>query len=109
MTTYGLEWAKKQKLYYFRGLTLFLMLWNKAKLEAIRRQLKQNNMDDDRILTKAKSALKLAHIIRYENGHEIIDVSLLRTIQDPELMKFRNVGKATIEKIREIRKSLQWV
>lgn len=66
-------------------------------------------MDDDRILTKAKSALKLAHIIRYENGHEIIDVSLLRTIQDAELMKFRNVGKTTIEKIQEIRKSLQWV
>lgn len=66
-------------------------------------------MDDDRILTKAKSALKLAHIIRYENGHEIIDVSLLRTIQDNELMKFRNVGKTTIEKIQEIRKSLQWV
>lgn len=66
-------------------------------------------MDDDRILTKAKSALKLAHIIRYENGHEIIDVSLLRTIQDAELMKFHNVGKATIEKIQEIRKSLQWV
>lgn len=66
-------------------------------------------MDDDRILTKAKSALKLAHIIRYENGHEIIDVSLLRTIQDNELMNFRNVGKATIEKIQEIRKSLQWV
>lgn len=66
-------------------------------------------MDEDRILTKAKSALKLAHIIRYENGHEIIDVSLLRTIQDAELMKFRNVGKTTIEKIQEIRKSLQWV
>lgn len=66
-------------------------------------------MDDNRILTKAKSALKLAHIIRYENGHEIIDVSLLRTIQDAELMKFRNVGKTTIEKIQEIRKSLQWV
>lgn len=66
-------------------------------------------MEDNRILTKAKSALKLAHIIRYENGHEIIDVSLLRTIQDAELMKFRNVGKTTIEKIQEIRKSLQWV
>ncbi len=66
-------------------------------------------MEDNRILTKAKSALKLAHIIRYENGHEIIDVSLLRTIQDNELMNFRNVGKATIEKIQEIRKSLQWV
>lgn len=55
-------------------------------------------MEDNRILTKAKSALKLAHIIRYENGHEIIDVSLLRTIPDDELMKYRNVGKATIEK-----------
>ena len=66
-------------------------------------------MEDNRILTKAKSALKLAYIIRYENGHEIIDVSLLRTIQDNELMNFRNVGKATIEKIQEIRKSLQWV
>ena len=51
----------------------------------------------------------MAHIIRYENGHEIIDVSLLRTIQDAEIMKFRNVDKATIEKIQEIRKSLQWV
>ena len=37
-------------------------------------------MNEDRILTMAKSALKLANIIRYENGHEIIDVSLLRTI-----------------------------
>ena len=57
----------------------------------------------------AKNALKLANIIRYENRHEIIDVSLLRTIPDDELMKFRNVGKTTIEKIQEIRKSLEWV
>lgn len=53
----------------------------------------------------AKSALRLANIIRYENGHEIIDVSLLRTIPDDELTKYRNVGKPTIEKIWEIRKS----
>jgi hypothetical protein len=66
-------------------------------------------MNEDRILTMAKSALKLANIIRYENGHEIIDVSLLRTIPDGEIMKFRNVGKTTIEKIQEIRKSLDWV
>ena len=45
----------------------------------------------------AKSTLKLANIIRY--GHEIIDISLLRTIPDGELMRYRNVGKATIEKI----------
>ncbi len=41
-------------------------------------------MNEDRVLTMAKSALKLANIIRYENGHEIIDVSLLRTIPDGE-------------------------
>ena len=66
-------------------------------------------MDEGRVLTMAKSALKLANIIRYENGHEIIDVSLLRTIPDGELMRFRNVGKATIAKIQEIRKSLDWM
>ena len=66
-------------------------------------------MNEDRVLTMAKSALKLANIIRYENGHEIIDVSLLRTIPDGELMRFRNVGKTTIEKIQEIRKSLDWM
>lgn len=66
-------------------------------------------MNEDRVLTMAKNALKLANIIRYENRHEIIDVSLLRTIPDDELMKFRNVGKTTIEKIQEIRKSLEWV
>ena len=66
-------------------------------------------MDESRVLTMAKSALKLANIIRYENGHEIIDVSLLRTIQDGELMRFRNVGKTTIAKIQEIRKSLDWM
>lgn len=66
-------------------------------------------MNEDRILTMAKSTLRLANIIRYENGHEIIDISLLRTIPDGELMKYRNVGKLTIEKIQEIRKSLEWM
>lgn len=66
-------------------------------------------MNEDRVFTMAKNALKQVNIIRYENGHEIIDVSLLRTISDDELMKYRNVGKTTIEKIREIRKSLEWM
>ena len=66
-------------------------------------------MNEDSGLPMAKRALKHAHIIRYENGHEIIDVSLLRTIPDGELMKYRNVGKTTIEKIQEIRKSLDWL
>ena len=66
-------------------------------------------MNEDRILTMAKSALKQANIILYENGHEILDVSLLRTIPAGELMRYRNVGKSTIEKIQEIRKSLDWL
>lgn len=66
-------------------------------------------MNKDRVLTMAKSTLKLANIIRYEDGHEIIDISLLRTTPDGELMRYRNVGKATIEKIQEIRKSLDWL
>lgn len=77
--------------------------------EAIRGQPNNISMNEDRISTMAKNALKLANIIRYENGHEIIDVDLLRTIPDDEFMKFRNVGKTTIEKIRKIRKSLEWV
>ena len=81
----------------------------KATPEAVRGQPTILIMNEDRVLTMAKSALRLANIIRYENGHEIIDVSLLRTIPDGELMKYRNVGKTTIEKIQEIRKSLEWV
>lgn len=65
-------------------------------------------MNEDRVLTMAKNALKLANIIRYENGHKIIDVSLLRAIPDGEIMRYRNVGKSTIEKIQEIRKVLEW-
>lgn len=80
-----------------------------ATPEAARGQPNNNDMNEDRVLTMAKSALKQANIIRYENGHEIIDVSLLRTIPDGELMKYRNVGKTTIEKIQEIRKSLDWL
>ena len=66
-------------------------------------------MNEDRVLSMAKSALKQTNVIRYENGHVIIDVSLLRTIPDDELMGYRNVGKTTIEKIQEIRKSLEWM
>lgn len=65
-------------------------------------------MNEDRVLTMAKSALRLANVIRYENGKHILDVGLLREISDEELMTYRNVGKVTIEKIREIRKSLEW-
>lgn len=66
-------------------------------------------MNKDRVLAITKRVLADANIIRYENGHDIIDISLLRTIPDGELMTYRSVGKATIEKIREIRKSLEWL
>lgn len=66
-------------------------------------------MNEDRVLAMTKSVLRLANITRYENGHEVIDVSLLRIIQDNELMKYHNVGKTTIEKIREIKKTLEWL
>ena len=66
-------------------------------------------MNKNRILTKAKSALRLASVIRYESGHEIIDISLLRTIPDDELIKFRSVGRNTIEKIQEIRELFEWI
>lgn len=64
----------------------------------------------DAILTKARSLLRDVEVLRYdEKGHSVVDVSLLRTIPDDELIRHRNVGKATIEKIWEIRKSLEWV
>lgn len=80
-----------------------------SNAQSCKRVINNDYMNDDGVLTRTKSALKLAKVIRYENGHEIIDVSLLRTISDEELMKYRNVGKITIERIREIRKSLEWL
>ena len=80
-----------------------------SNTRSCKRVINNDYMNDDGVLTRTKSALKLAKVIRYENGHEIIDVSLLRTISDEELMKYRNVGKITIERIREIRKSLEWL
>ena len=66
-------------------------------------------MNEDRVLTMAKNALKLANIIRYENGHEILDVSLLRTIQDGAIMRYRNVGKSTIAQIQALTQSIDSV
>lgn len=66
-------------------------------------------MNEERVLIMAKNALRLAGIIRHEGGHKIVDVSLLREVPDDELMKYRNVGRSTIAKIREIRKSLDWL
>ena len=80
-----------------------------SNAQSCQRATNNINMTEDRVLTMAKSALRLANIIRYENKRYILDISLLRAISDDELMIHRNVGKATIEKIREIRKSLEWL
>ena len=69
-----------------------------------------NIISESAVLTKARSLLRDVEVLRYDGkGHSVIDISLLRTIPDDELIRHRNVGKATIEKIREIRKSLEWV
>lgn len=81
--------------------------------EAVRRQLKNINMNtikESAILTKARSLLRNVEVLRFdENGHYVIDVSLLRPIPDDELKRYRNVGENTLEKVREIRRSLDWV
>ena len=45
-----------------------------ATPEAVRGQPNNINMNEDRVLTIAKSALKQANIIRYKNEYEIIKV-----------------------------------
>ena len=39
----------------------------------------------------------------------LFSIGNIPSIPAGELMRYRNVGKSTIEKIQEIRKSLEWV
>lgn len=64
---------------------------------------------NSQLITRARYLLRAANIIRYENNHTVIDVTLLRDVQDCDLAKYRNVGKKTLETINEIRRSLDWV
>ena len=67
-------------------------------------------MKEDKVKTMAKSALKMANVIRYdENCHILIDVSLLMALPDCELLKYRNVGKVTLEAINELKKAIGWI
>lgn len=69
-----------------------------------------NIVKESPILTKVRSLLRDVEVLRYdEKWHSVIDVSLLRTIPDDELKRHRNVGEKTLEKVREIRRSLDWV
>ena len=64
---------------------------------------------EDRVKTMAKSALKIANVIRHdENCHTLIDVSKLMALPDSELLKYRNVGKITLEAINELKKVIGW-
>lgn len=67
-------------------------------------------MKEDKVKTMAKSVLKMANVIRYdENRHTLIDVSLLMALPDRELLKYRNVGKVTLEAINELKKAIGWI
>lgn len=69
-----------------------------------------NIVKESPILTKVRSLLRDVEVLRYdEKWHSVIDVSLLRSIPDDELKRHRNVGEKTLEKVREIRRSLDWV
>ena len=52
---------------------------------------------EDRLKTMTRNALKMANVVRYEDCHTLIDVSLLMTMPDCEFLKYRNVGKVTLE------------
>lgn len=63
-------------------------------------------MTTDKTKTMARNALKMAGVIRYdENCHTLIDVSLLMALPDCELLTCRNVGRVTLEAIRELKKN----
>ena len=51
-----------------------------------------------------RNALKMANVVRHEDYHTLIDVSLLMTMPDCEFLKYRNVGKVTLEAINELKK-----
>lgn len=64
---------------------------------------------EDRLKTMTRNALKMANVVRYEDCHTLIDVSLLMTMPDCEFLKYRNVGKVTLETINELKKAIGWI
>ena len=59
--------------------------------------------------SRVKSALRNAEILKWENGHRIIDLSKLLTIPDDELRRMRNVGETVVEAIGKLREDLKWL
>ena len=58
---------------------------------------------EDRLKTMTRNALKMANVVRHE------DYSLLMTMPDCEFLKYRNVGKVTLEAINELKKAIGWI
>lgn len=65
---------------------------------------------EDRVKTMARNALKMVSVVRYDrDGHTLIDVSLLMALPDCELLACRNVGRVTLEAIKELKKKIGWI
>ena len=65
---------------------------------------------EDRLKTMTRNALKMANVVRHdEDCHTLIDVSMLMTMPDCEFLKYRNVGKVTLEAINELKKAIGWI
>lgn len=65
---------------------------------------------EDRTKTMARNALKMANVVRYDgNCHTLVDVSLLMALPDCELLACRNVGRVSLEVIKELKKNIGWI
>ena len=54
---------------------------------------------EDRLKTMTRNALKMANVVRHEDYH----------MPDCEFLKYRNVGKVTLEAINELKKAIGWI
>lgn len=65
----------------------------------------------NRIQTVARYTLRVAGVIRQEkeSGHAILDLDRLRELTDDDLLKYRNVGKATLEVINQLKDNIKWI
>lgn len=59
--------------------------------------------------TLAARALKILGVIKYDKDcHTIIDVSLLQSLPENEMLRCRGVGKITLGMILELKRATGW-
>lgn len=65
----------------------------------------------DRTKTVARYILRIKNVIQTNksSGNSVLDIDLLRSLTEEELIRCRNVGKATIEVINKLKEALEWV